>query len=136
LDDFGIDAEWHFFATSHGKSPCDGVGGTVKRLAARLASLQRSHDNQIMTPRALYDWATTAMPKINFFFCNTQEYKSHLENLRDRLSKAQTIPGTRGFHSFIPISNNEIRCKVVSTSDESKLFKIQKMQEKLNLKSF
>jgi len=135
LDDFGIDAEWHFFATSHGKSPCDGVGETVKRLAAR-ASLQRPHDNQIMTPRALYDWATIAMPKINFFFYNTQEYESHLENLRHRLSKAQTIPGTRGFHSFIPISNNEIRCKVVSTSDESKLFKIQKTQEKLNLKSF
>lgn len=38
-DDFGIPAEWHFFATSHGKSPCDGVGGTVKRIAAR-ASLQ------------------------------------------------------------------------------------------------
>ena len=31
-DDFGLYAEWHFFATSHRKSPCDGVGGTVKRL--------------------------------------------------------------------------------------------------------
>ena len=30
--DFGINAEWHFFPTAHGKSPCDGVGGTVKRL--------------------------------------------------------------------------------------------------------
>ena len=27
---FDIDAEWTFFATSHGKSPCDGIGGTVK----------------------------------------------------------------------------------------------------------
>ena len=25
--DFSMDAEWIFFATSHGKSPCDGVGG-------------------------------------------------------------------------------------------------------------
>ena len=32
--DFGIKAEWHFSATSHGKSACDGLGGTVKRLAA------------------------------------------------------------------------------------------------------
>jgi hypothetical protein len=39
-EDFGIEAEWNFFATSHGKGPCDGVGGTVKRLAAK-ASLQR-----------------------------------------------------------------------------------------------
>jgi hypothetical protein len=28
--DFGNSAEWHFFAISYGKGPCDGVGGTVK----------------------------------------------------------------------------------------------------------
>ena len=33
-EDFGVKAEWHFFATSHGKSPCDGIGGTIKRLVA------------------------------------------------------------------------------------------------------
>jgi hypothetical protein len=38
-NDFGITAEWNFFCTSHGKLPCDGIGGTVKRLAAH-ASLQ------------------------------------------------------------------------------------------------
>ena len=42
LHDYGIQAEWHFFATSHNKSPCDGIGGTVKRLVAR-ASLQNTH---------------------------------------------------------------------------------------------
>ena len=26
--DFNIGAEWIFFATSHGKSPCEGVGGS------------------------------------------------------------------------------------------------------------
>ena len=31
--DFFVDCSWSFFATSHGKSPCDGVGGTVKTLA-------------------------------------------------------------------------------------------------------
>lgn len=28
--DCGIDAEWNFIATSHGKSPCDGIGGTIE----------------------------------------------------------------------------------------------------------
>jgi hypothetical protein len=37
--DFGINAEWYFFATSHGNGPCDGVGGTIKRLEAS-SSLQ------------------------------------------------------------------------------------------------
>jgi hypothetical protein len=31
--DFGLSAEWHFFATKNGKEPADGIGGTVKRLA-------------------------------------------------------------------------------------------------------
>ena len=32
--DFGIPADWHFFATVHGKGPCDGVRGTLKRIIA------------------------------------------------------------------------------------------------------
>ena len=35
--DLGTKAEWHFFATSHGKGPCDGVGGTIKRAAAHAS---------------------------------------------------------------------------------------------------
>ena len=31
--DFGIAAEWNFFATSHGKNPCDGIGGNLKLTA-------------------------------------------------------------------------------------------------------
>jgi hypothetical protein len=32
--DFDLTADWNFFATSHGKSACDGIGGTVICLAA------------------------------------------------------------------------------------------------------
>ena len=42
---------------------CDGLGGTVKRLAAR-ASLQRLYDQQIMTPRQLFEWASDNIPNI------------------------------------------------------------------------
>ena len=43
-EDFGISAEWHFAASAHGKGACDGLGGTVKRLAAR-ASLQKPYND-------------------------------------------------------------------------------------------
>lgn len=36
-NDFELDCEWNFFATSHGKGPCDGIGGTVKRRLPRQA---------------------------------------------------------------------------------------------------
>ena len=35
--DFGFEAEWLFFATSHGKGPCDGVGGFLKRMATKAS---------------------------------------------------------------------------------------------------
>jgi len=44
--DFGLSTTWVFFATSHGKSSCDGVGGTVKQLI-RQKSLQHPINNQI-----------------------------------------------------------------------------------------
>ena len=47
-DEFGLNAIWSFFATSHGKSPCDGIGGTVKRQIAR-ASLHKPLNDQILT---------------------------------------------------------------------------------------
>ena len=51
--DFGFDAEWNFFATAHGKSPCDWIGGNVKRVTP-IESLKRTKNNQILTPEEMY----------------------------------------------------------------------------------
>ena len=59
-EDFGVDAKCHFFATSHGKSACDGVGAVVK-YQARRASLQRTSENFITTPRDLFNFANTSL---------------------------------------------------------------------------
>jgi hypothetical protein len=66
--DFGINAEWHFFATSHSKGPCDGVGGTIKRLAAH-SSLQH---HQTLTLAQLYSWAKEHFPSIHVQLCLQQ----------------------------------------------------------------
>ena len=42
-----------FFATSHGKSACDGIGEVVKKITAK-AKLQRPFENQIFTPQDMY----------------------------------------------------------------------------------
>ena len=47
---------WNFFGTSHGKSPCDGVGGATKRLA-RQKNLQAVNTEPIIQPIELYEWA-------------------------------------------------------------------------------
>ena len=75
-DDFGIEAEWHFFATSHGKGrgkgPCDGVGGTVKR-EARRASLQSPFRNLIGSAKDLYYWCKGHFKSIEFRYVPKSE---------------------------------------------------------------
>ena len=117
--DFGVPAEWHFSATSHGKSACDSVGGTVKRLAAR-ASLQRPYDQQIMTPRQLFDWASENVPATVFQYCSIDDYREEAIFLEERFEQARTIPGTRRLHSFIPVSKTVIETKEYSSSSFSK----------------
>ena len=36
VSDSGLTTEWKLFATSHGKSLCDGIGGTVKCLVGNV----------------------------------------------------------------------------------------------------
>ena len=47
--DFGLNARWVFFATSHGKQLYDGIGGPVKRLVSNT-SLIRDLKDQILSP--------------------------------------------------------------------------------------
>ena len=133
-DDFGISAEWHFSATSHGKGACDGLGGTVKRLAAR-ASLQRPYNDQIMTPRQLFDWASTNVPSAHFGYCSMEDYGKEQCTLERRFHKSHTIPGTRKLHSFVPISNSKLRVSYYSASSTSREERITSATTDLSLDS-
>ena len=53
------------FVISYGKGPCDGVEGTVKRLAAR-ASVQRPYENHIQTSLQLFEWVTDNIKGVHF----------------------------------------------------------------------
>jgi len=104
--DFQLDAEWHFFATSHGKSPCDGIGGTVKRVTAR-ASLQATVDHQITTPHDMFLWAEKNIDGIKFFSVTGDNVRDNAKqfDLENRYLKVKTVPGTGSHHSFTPVSN-------------------------------
>lgn len=91
--DYGVEAEWHFFATSHGKGPCDGVGGSIKRLAARKSLQLTGDQDPILTPQALYDFAVKSLPSVAFTFTTTEQHEAHKKELENRLHNAKTIPG-------------------------------------------
>ena len=68
---FGLSAEWNFFATSHGKGPCDGLDSTVKRLATK-ASLQRYSEGRVSDQYSLqylfFDFCSANIKNINFVY--------------------------------------------------------------------
>ena len=110
---FKISLSWNFFATSHGKTSCDGLGGCIKRQAA-LESLRRPYADQIINIERLLNFCKENIKDITCHLVTIEE----IENIRVSYNKvAKTIPGTRQFHQFVP-HKNIIKCKHTST-DES-----------------
>ena len=51
---------------------------------------------------------------IDFLFLKNQEIGNIRVNMEERYKRADTVPGTRSFHQFIPISDSIIGAKYVS----------------------
>ena len=117
--DFGIEAEWHFFATSHGKGACDGVGGILKRLV-RKESLKRLYKNQITTAWDFFQYLkhNVDFPSgLTVEYFHEQTYKEIELFLQSRYAEANTIPQTRKYHCYRPISKNKLLVKEFSEDD-------------------
>lgn len=126
--DFSIDAEWHFFATAHGKGPCDGLGGMVK-FQARRACLQFASRRNILTSLEFYEWGKNHFKSVEFIHCTDEDYTSTSKDLETRFQNLKPIKGTQKMHTFIPEKNqhNEIlrlKTKTVSSSTETRVFKV------------
>ena len=115
--DFNIDAEWIFFATSHGKSSCDGIGGFVKRYVAKR-SLQRPLHDQILNCKAMLDLCKTEIDTIEFFGISREEMLEARKSLKNRFGRSKRVPGTRASHHFIPQSCNTIAHKLTSEDEK------------------
>ena len=115
--DFDIEAKWVFFATSHGKQPCDGIGGTVKRLTAK-ASLQRPYSDQILIPQMMFQYCKSNIRDIEFIYISQEHLKPTQLFLENRFQHIKSpIPGTRSFHEFVPL--NEYKIAVKRCSEDS-----------------
>ena len=133
MEDFKLPAEWHFFATAHGKGPYDGLGGTVKRGAAR-ASLQRPLEDQIQSPMQLYEWAKGAIPSVQFHYVDVAEIDAEERILQKRLDASITIAGTQSFHAYyaLPNKTSMLRVKIYSNSSKSEIAKVLNHRELLS----
>ena len=128
--DFGVDAEWNFFATSHGNSPCDGIGGTVKR-----ASLQMVSGQAMTSSDEIFTWYKENISGISFIYVSAGDVEKHsiLIGLEKRFESASTVPGTRSYQCFIPPSTNELQLKQISAGPYHYNFQFGKINIRISL---
>jgi hypothetical protein len=76
------------FATSHGQSPCDGIGGTAKRSVTRY-NLQEPAKNQIKSANAMLDFLIKQVSNIFYFYIEEEEIGKYRKRLNSRFEKGQ-----------------------------------------------
>ena len=109
---YGCDATWNYFEAGHGKGPCDGLGGTVKRMADEAV---RSGKTTIQEADDLFKWTQSehcSMKNVKFIFVQTslcQEKSNAISNF-----EIKPIKGTMRIHSVIGKGNNAIITSTVS----------------------
>ncbi|KYM95356.1 hypothetical protein ALC62_00146 [Cyphomyrmex costatus] len=109
-DDFGLDAEWHYSATAHGKSGYDGLGATFKREAYR-ASLMAKPSQALLTSVALFNWAKNHFKKINIFYFSIVDHDKSTRHLNKRFNSAIPVRNILKLHSFKVVAPNTLCAK-------------------------
>ena len=125
---FGIYAKWNFFATSHGKNACDGIGETIKRAAAK-ASLQRTNAQHILSSLSFYNFCVKYFTTINIHFISNDQLNMNKSSLEKRFKGSITVKGTRGFYRIVPMSTTLNKGYQVMEKDEYKVINLSKSSE-------
>ena len=91
-NEFGCKASWNYFEAGHGKGPCDGIGGTVKRLADDAVTQNKV---VIQDPLDILAWSqeTQNESKIKYLFVSSEEAKVCKKLLQER---AETLNQWQG----------------------------------------
>ena len=130
--DFGLDAEWHFTETAHGKGRCDAMTAVVKR-ECRRESLK---PGRVMTnvdqmgAFCVNHWRNSTTIKI--LLVKKEEVQSHSDILKQRYKAARKMPGIQKCHSFVPVSDTEVHVREYSSSRDSQSFHVFTQQTNLD----
>jgi len=111
-DIYGCKAVWNYFEAGHGKGPCDGLGGSTKRMAdeavnAGKVSIQDAED--------FYKWTQSqhcSMSKVLFKYVSSVDCQANATELNNQ--EVKSVKGTMKFHAVVGLGQNSIMTSNVS----------------------
>ena len=108
---------WNFFATSHRKSTCDGLGGTIKRKPT-TGSLSKTKTSPIVSALQAYEFCKNTMPTVEFFFVPKDDLTKVCTKLKARYARKHIVAGTHSYHVFIPKNVGILSFEGISEDEE------------------
>ncbi|CAC5405224.1 unnamed protein product [Mytilus coruscus] len=101
--DHGIRAKWNYWEAGHGKAPCDGIGGTSKRMADEAV---RTEKVAIQDPHDFYAWTQSqscSLKSIKLIFLPKDQCENKSKLISEQ--KLRPIPGTMKLHAVAEKGN-------------------------------
>ena len=110
---FGAKAVWNYFEAGHGKGPCDGIGGTSKRLADEAVKQEKV---SIQDASDFMKWAEENQlgSAIKFLFVDKKNAAESRAFLMAQSENLKPVKGTMKTHSVFSPAVNEIWAREVS----------------------
>ena len=97
---FGAAASWHYLEAGHGKGPCDGVGGTSKRMAD-MAVIQGKAVIQNALDFTQWGNGEENKSEIKYILFTDEKVKNAASTIEKM--EAKTVAGTMKLHSVVPL---------------------------------
>ena len=103
---FGVSTSWNFLEVGHGKGPCDGVGGSVKRMADEAVRQQKV---TIQDASDFFAWMQQhqSSSSVSFSFVSKETCKAAQSEI-ERFGELKPVPGTMSVHAFPAISRGKV----------------------------
>lgn len=98
--EFGIQADWSYFATAHGKGPIDGIGGEVKRQVWRSVLQGKVVVNNATE---FANVASELCKSVTVKFHSSEAIAVDAANLPQRWNSCKGVPGTHELHYVKPV---------------------------------
>ena len=117
---FDLGSITSFFATSHGKSPCDGIGATLKRIIDKK-TLQNKLNSPIINAKTFVKYFEGNPVKIEVKYHEKSAVQETIDFVKIRKEKSITVDETRTFHFFEPYDGHSVLVKTHSQSYVSEI---------------
>lgn len=119
-EDFGMNADWHFSTTAHGRNEYDGLGATFKSRAYAY-SLQAEPRKAILNFDNLVRWGKRNFKNIEIYSFDKAYHDKITKELSKRYQVAPAVNGIMKNHSFFLNKEKNLVMKRFSTDEESVL---------------